>query len=181
MSADEIFVALGEDGYEYCHPVDPDDFETINREINGKPKGAEWVPLQMELVEEDDRRSLLRSDSPWLGDHALIFRAEAILALGERLGRAGELLPLTCRKARLFMFNPLQALPALDESASTLARFEDGRIMMVQKYVFVRELLNNVDAFKLSNLRVSPTFLSKRIVEAWQDCGLTGLKFRRIG
>lgn len=181
MSTDEIFIALGEDDYEYCHPIDPEDFETINREINGKRKGLEWTPVQMELVQEDGHRRLLRSDSPWLGDHALIFRAETVLALGELLGRNGELLPLACRNARLFMFNPLHALPALDESSSTLVRFEDGRIMMVQKYIFVRALLKGIDAFKLTNLRVSPTFVSERIVDAWQDCGLTGLRFQQVG
>lgn len=180
MSAEGIFLALGEDGYEYCHPTNPDDFETINREINGEPKYRKWIPIPVDLVQRDGDRHLMRSDSPWLGDNALIFRAEAILGMGELLGKAGELLPLTCRDARLCVFNPLHALPALDESASSLLRFEDGRVMMVQKYAFISNVLRDIDAFKLTNLRVSPTFVSKRIVDAWHDRGLTGLRFRQV-
>jgi hypothetical protein len=180
MSTEEIFVALGQDGYEYCHPLNPGDFEVLNRAINGEPKGASWAPLAVELINSDNRRQLRRSDSPWLGDHALIFRAEAALALGEALRNTGELLPLACRDARLFVFNPLHALPALDEQASSLTRFDNGRVMMVQKYVFVPDVVRGVDAFKLTNLRVSPTFVSRRFVDAWKTQGMAGLTFKQV-
>lgn len=180
MSIKEIYVALGEDGYEYCHPINPEDFESINIAVDGRSKGDRWVPIPVEIVRRDEHQQLLRSDSPWLGDHALILRAEAILALGEVLGQVGEFLPLVCRDARVFLFNPLRALNALDEENSSLLRFDDGGVMLVQKYAFIHDLVSDVDAFKLTNLRVSPTFFSKRIVDAWKARGLTGLKFRRV-
>lgn len=180
MSVGAIFLALGEDGYEYCHPINPSDFETINKKINGTSQAEDWDPISVEIVQEDHQLRLHQSDSPWLGDHALIFRSKAILTMGQMLGDAGELLPLVCRNARLCIFNPLNALPALDESASSVVRFEDGRIMMVQKYAFVKSMLNNVNAFKLTNLRVSPTFVSKRMVDSWHASGLKGLRFRQV-
>lgn len=180
MTSEGVFAALGDDGYEYCHPIDQNDFEVFNAEIDGTPKGATWRPIPVEIVRSDGPQSLLRSDAPWLGDHALIFRSEAVLALRELLRSSGELLPLSCRDTRLVVFNPAHALPALDESAASLLRFQDGRVMMVQKYAFVSHMLEGIDAFKLTNLRVSPTFVSRRFVKAWESHGLKGLKFRRV-
>jgi hypothetical protein len=93
---------------------------------------------------------------------------------------SGELLPLVCPDARLLVFNPLRALPALDESTSSIIRFDSGQVMMVKKYVFIHDLIDGVDAFKLTNLRVSPTFFSRRVVDAWRDRGLVGLTFKKV-
>lgn len=177
---EEIFIALGMDGYEYCHPIDQDDFELIASSINGESRLEKWNPLPMDLVQWDGGRRLLRSDSPWLGDHALIFRAEVVVALRAVLAPAGEFLPLKCRNASIFVFNPLNSLPALDENRSSVIRFDDGRVMMVEKYSFIYDLIDGVDAFKISNLRVSPTFFSRRIVDIWKNSGFTGLEFKRV-
>ena len=175
-----IYTPLGLDGYELCHPVRQDDFETINVELNGAPRQSSWKPISMRLIREDEGQKLAMSDSPWLGAHALIFRANAVEALGPMLREGGELLPLACAEADVAVYNATRVIDALDEAASSVLRFGGGRIMMIQRHVFRAELINEVDVFKIPNLRVSPTFVSHRFVERWKASELKGLEFRQV-
>ncbi|MEJ0048772.1 MAG: hypothetical protein WDN04_23705 [Rhodospirillales bacterium] len=72
MSA--IFKLLNVDGYDFCHPLAPQDFETINLLINAVERARNWVPLAMEVVDVDEGRQLKKADALWLGCHALMFR-----------------------------------------------------------------------------------------------------------
>lgn len=175
-----IYLPLSEEGYELCQPVEEQDFETLNSRINGDSCQATWQPLHMKIVTEDEGTELQRSDAPWLGSHALIFRHSALDKIGNLLERSGELLPLISNDEELFVFNPLQVRDALDEDLSSLMRFSNGRIMRVNQYVFRPEVVGDVDFFKIPNLRVSPTFVTQRFVDAWSDARLCGLRFRRV-
>jgi hypothetical protein len=181
MSDEAIFVPVGKEGYELCHPIDAVDFETIHNSINGTRVGEIWRPIPMKLIRLDEGKALMKSDAPWLADSSLIFRQESIGAFGKILDRCGELLPLECKDANLLVFNPVPALDALDIEKSSIQRFESGNIMWISKYSFKRALVLGVDAFKLEGLSGSPTFLSNRFVDAWNSSGLEGLEFRQVG
>ncbi|HTA89343.1 MAG TPA: DUF1629 domain-containing protein [Polyangiaceae bacterium] len=170
---------VGLDGCELCHPVSQDDFERINVEVNGERR-ANWRPVRVQLVHEDEGRTLVASDSPWLGAHALIFRDSAVEALGGMLRDNGELLPLDCAEAALLMCNPTCVADALDEASSSVVRFSTGRIMMIQRHIFHEKVIGNIDVFKIPNLRVSPTFVSHRFVDCWRTSGLKGLEFKLV-
>ena len=114
-------------------------------------------PIKVVIVREDAGEPLLESDSPWLGSHALIFREAPVERIGPLLEPHGELLPLSCPDAELWMYNPLRVLDALDEGASSAVRFSNGRIMRINRYVLRREVIRNAQIFKLSCFRVSPT------------------------
>ena len=175
-----VYVPLGLEGYELCHPVRQDDFERINVEINGTPRACDWKLIPVRLVREDQRLELLSSDSPWLGSHALIFRARAVELLGTLLGEYGELLPLGCSDADVLIYNPIRVIDALDEGMSSVLRFSDGRIMMIKRHVFRHDIVQDVDVFKIPYLRVSPTFVSQRFIEVWEASGLKGLEFKEV-
>jgi hypothetical protein len=175
-----IYVPSGSDGYELCHPVSPDDFERINVEVNGTPRRLEWKPIAVRFVHEDRGRRLLAADSPWLGSHALIFKRGAVEGLGAELLHSGELLPLTCVEADVWTYNPIRVIDALDEVASSVLRFGDGRPMLIQKYVFRADIVGSNDIFKIPNLRVSPTFVSQKFVDRWRTSGLKGLDFTQV-
>lgn len=177
----KVYDPLRQKHYEFCYPVNHEDFDTINAQIDGQPRQAVWKSPAMELIRVDDKgRTLLPSDSPWLGtSSALIFRPAAIMALGQLLREYGELLPLQC-EAKLSIFNCTRVVDALDEEASTLSRFEDGRIMWIRRHVFRPEVIRGVEIFKLANLRVSSTFVGSRFVEMWHAAGLKGLEFPQM-
>lgn len=176
----EIYDPLVDEGFELCHPERNNDFETLRVQINGMPRRVTWRPIRMQLIREDEGKKLMVSDSPWLGSHALIFRKPAIEKLAGLLEEYGELLPLTCSEAELFVFNPTRVLDALDEQASSVMRFSNGRIMRITRYVFKPAIVAGSHIFKIANLRVSPTFVDEHVVKAWASAGLRGLAFDKV-
>jgi hypothetical protein len=69
---------------------------------------------------------------------------------------------------------------ALDEASSSTRRFSDGRIYAIDQHVFRYDAIKGSNAFKIENLRVSPTFVSNRFVDAWYAAGLRGLEFDQV-
>jgi hypothetical protein len=141
----------------------------------------------MRLISETGGRTLARSDSPWLGPHALMWRPSAVVALEPLLTTHGELLPLRLDRppqpedAAIRMYNPTKVLDALDESASQLMRFPStGRIMRIIRYTFRPDPLEGVHVFKIPNLRASPTFVSEEVVRRWSAARLRGLQWREV-
>lgn len=174
-----VYLPFGTECFEFCHPFDEGDFETLNVQIDGTQRASTWSPPQMRLVREDEGKSLTESDSPWLGSHVLIFRRRALGYVGAFLEEHGELLPVGCPDADLAIFNP-RAVEALDEGASSVLRFSNGRIMRVMKHVFRADVVAETSAFKIPSLRVSPTFVGERFVELWNSAGLKGLDFKKV-
>ncbi|HEX5749059.1 MAG TPA: DUF1629 domain-containing protein [Archangium sp.] len=168
------------DGYEFCHPINQDDFENINVQVNGLPRVGSWKPIVMRIIREDEGRKLLESDSPWLGSHALMFRSRATDVLGPMMRDCGELLPIACNGADISLFNPTRVIDALDEAASSVLRFSDKQIMRINRHVFRSDAIRDVHFFKIPNLRVSPTFVSEHVVELWKTSGLRGLEFKQV-
>ena len=175
-----VYVPSGMDGYELCHPIKECDFETINTGVRGEPRAQDWKPIAFEICHEDEGKRLLPSDCPWLGSNALIFRGDVAATLGPMLQGVGEFLPLECSEAELVVYNPTQVIAALDEDASALTRFADGRVMVVKSYAFKTALVADLDAFKILNLRVSPTFVSQRFVDLWSANNFKGLEFKCV-
>lgn len=175
-----IYTALGAEGFELCHPVNKEDYERINVEIGGTPRQASWNPIPVRLIREDEGKALAVSDSPWLGYGPLIFRPVVVEALGSLLRKYGELLPLACSEADLVIYNPTRILDALDEAASSVMRFADGRIMLIQKHVFRSDVVGESDVFTIPEERVAPTFLSHLFVDRWKESGLKGLEFKQV-
>jgi len=175
-----VYEPTGMDAFELCHPVSRDDFERVIVEIDGTPRQSSWRPMPVALIHEDRGRRLSAADSPWHGEHALVFRPRVIDVLGPLLRQYGELLPLLCQEAELVMYNPTQVIDALDEDQSSIWRFSDGSIMWIQRYAFRAEVIGDIDVFKIPNKRASPTFLSERFVDRWKASGLTGLEFKQV-
>jgi hypothetical protein len=172
---------MSPEAFELCQPRQQEEFERIIVEVNGERRRATWRSPAMRVITKDEGQELAVSDSPWLGSHALIFRQSAIATLGEMLTRHGELLSLDCADdASLSILNVTTVLDALDEDASTVLRFSDGRIMMVRNYIFRPHVIGDADIFKIPNLRMSPTFVSRRFVDAWESHHLRGLEFKRL-
>lgn len=176
-----IYTPLGADGYELCHPINPDDFEEINVEVDGSPRRSGWKPMEMEIVREDaGKKQLIASDAPWLGSHALVFKRRAVEKLENELLTYGELLAAKAASEDVWIYNPRRVLDALDESEASVLRFDDGRIMMIQRYAFKEDIVRDTDIFKIPGIRVSPTFVSQAFVDRWNASGLKGLEFKKV-
>ena len=149
----EIYRPAVPEGFEWVLPVDDDDFETFQG-FDGTRRGPSWKPIPVKVLRVDDQGEPSRpADLPWLGRHVLILTPRATHVLGERLQEFGELLPLSCVDAELFVYNPLHVIDALDEDRSEVVRFTSGRVMKINRHVFRPEVLAGVPIFKSPNTR----------------------------
>ena len=165
---------------EWCNALDTPNWERLWEEINGTPRQAGWKPIAMKMVRKASRQKLTYADSPWNSGSSLIFRKTAIDKMKPLLEEYGELLPLECADAELWVYNPTVLIDALDKKASEGSRFADGRLMIIDKYVFYPDVVKGVDIFKLANERASSTFVTDRFVDLWKSSGLIGLRFDKL-
>lgn len=101
--------------------------------------------------------------------------------MGELLRNDGELLPLACDEAELWVFNPTTVVDALDQDQSELVRFDSsGRIMTVTNYVFQDELVSDSVAFKVPELLRASTFVTERFVDAVKLADLRGVDYEML-
>jgi hypothetical protein len=126
------------------------------------------------------RRPSQRYDLPWLGANVLVLTSRAVEALGDVLSQSGELLPLACSDAELYVFNPLQLVDALDEEASELVRFESGRVMAIDRYVFKPGALGDAKVFNVPQLAGFQLYTTRELVDAVAAAGLHGTEFVEI-
>ena len=175
-----VFRPVPLDGYEMARLIDPADYEATYQLWNGTPRLTNWRPIPVSLVTIEGEELLLRSDAPWLGSHALVLRAQPLSVLADILGGHGEILPLRCAEAELAAFNVTCVVDALDQNASSVVRFSDGRMMQIRRFAFHADAVRGVEIFKIPDLRVSDTFVSERFVDRWLAAGLAGLGFEGV-
>jgi hypothetical protein len=176
----KIYQVLNDDGYEFCHPADDNEVMTVPRLCNGTPRAASWTPLEMQLHREDEGKWLSEADSPWMSSNVLILRPRAIAALRPILLEYGELLPLHCAGAELWLYNVTRVIDALDEAASTIDRLPDGRIILVRRPAFRKEAIGDTEVFKPSHRRGESIFVGQRFADLWHSAGLTGVEFMHV-
>lgn len=176
----KVYLPIGSNRCQLCQPVNDSEFEVFSNFAIGTFPPTAWKPLTMEMIYDDEGKSLKPSDAPWLGMHPLIFRENAVFRMREWIEPYGELLPLNCSEGGLFVFIVTTMVDALNEAASDISRFPDGRVMRVKKYVFDPKAIDGNDVFRIPNPKSSRTFVSDRFVKAWKTAGLTGLDFEEV-
>jgi hypothetical protein len=90
----------------------------------------------------------------------------------------GELLPLACEDAQLWLYNAFSVADGLDEERSEIERFRSGRILKLGKAVFLPQARPQFNAFKIRGLEDGPLFVSDRVAALAQTAGLRGTVFR---
>jgi hypothetical protein len=159
-----VFEPAVRPGFEWVLPVDDNDHEFL-WSLDGTPREDGWRPIPVSLLTEgEDGTPWSRADFPWLGAHVLILRERAVLALEPILRSCGELLPLDCPDAKLWLFHALTIADALDESASDITRYSDGEILAVERYAFHPDKIPDAPIFKVPQLLRGPLFLSEEFV-----------------
>ncbi len=165
------------ENHEWILPPNPSVYEMLYC-LNGAV-GSSWVPPTMEIVhEDDDGKPRIRSDFPWLGEHAPILRPRAINALQTTLEAHGELLPLNCAEP-VWLFNATRIIDALDQARSQIVRFEDGDILNIERYSFDPIEIGDHMIFRLP-IRSSPVFVTEAFVSQISAARLEGVAFRLL-
>lgn len=168
------------EGFEWVQPVDQEQFDLVYQ-LDGAPRALEWEAPVVTLIRDVDDGQLRPADTPWLGQHALVFRDQIVDQARHALASAGEFLQLTPDGggAPLWLFNVTTVLNALDLEASELDRFpSSGRVMRVRRHVFRPDVVDTVAAFKVPEVRT--LFLSDGAVAALSQPPMAGLRFELV-
>jgi hypothetical protein len=171
----KVYDPIPAEGYEFLHPAPPDDWESLEIRFDRHVARTEWTPRPLKLLREDEGKKLKRSDWLYLSHHVPVLRPAAALAIKHVLDPADQLLPMTAGNETLYLLKPKWTIDALDEAASTVWRFSDGRIGEIRKHVFRENAFHGQAIFFIPTLRSSTCYLTDRFVDAWNAAGLTGL------
>jgi hypothetical protein len=175
-----IYKAAPPEGFEWALPVDDRDFEMFAT-FDGTRRESTWRPVRVGLLHDDEGGGAREtSDFPWLGSYVLVLRPRAVDSLGSILRSAGELLPLACDEADLWVLNHLHIVDALDENGSDIVRFSTGRVMTVERWSLNLDRLGSEAIFKVPQLMRGPLLFNESFVEAVAAAGLRGIEFNEV-
>lgn len=168
------------EGQEWILPRQMDDHELLER-LSGRMQ-PHWRPVRMDILREDEKGNpRAYSDFPWYGRHVLMMKPRAVRLLRPILEHAGEFLPLQSDED-VSLFNVTTVVDALDEDRSSIARFDDGSIMWIDKHVLRPEAIGDVAMFRLPEhvTRVSGIYMRETVVHRIAELGLEGIAFELI-
>jgi hypothetical protein len=144
------------------------------RRFQGAPMKNSWTSKEkFKFVP----RKLPKGDTPSLHATVPVFNSKAVKALGDLLKSRGELLPITCQGEPLFLFNVTRLIEALDEENCELERFDDGRILDIDRHAFFSHKLIGETIFKLRQDPLGWAYVTDPFVERVKSAGLKGFKF----
>lgn len=159
------------------HDPDPDQWEMLSA-LQG-PVGPGWRAPRVSFIRQrEDGAARQYSDCPWCLHNVLVIRDRALRALMPLLQGYGEILPLHCEEP-VSLFNPTTIIEALDEERSTIARFDSGEVMAIERHVFKPDAIGNVEIFRLP-VRASSIYLHETVVRHVGELGLAGLAFELV-
>jgi hypothetical protein len=169
----------------YILDADPDEFRGIY--YAKKRGGVEFTKLfdgsPMKPFSEKRAefrfvpRRLPKGDTPSFTSNIPVFNRNAVNALYDMLEPNGELLPIICEGENYFLFNVTRLINALDEDSCDLERFDDGRIMDIDRYSFFKDRLRGTVVFKLPQDSLGWVYVTDPFVMRVKATGLRGFKF----
>ena len=145
-------------------------------QFDGRSLAATWSPVAVSPADtpEDDAQL---ADCTILGTVPLL-SDKAVSTLAPLWGSHCEVLPVTYPRKHLFILNPLVVVDCLDEARSDLERFPStGRVMLINRYVFVDRLLEGHSIFRIPQLLRAYVFVTESVPQAVAAAGLTGFSF----
>jgi hypothetical protein len=159
------------------HDPDPDQWEMFFA-LEG-PVGPGWpVPRMSFILPIEDGAPRQYSDCPWCLHGMLVVRDRALRSLMPLLQTYGEILPLQCDEP-ISLFNATMIVDGLDEERSTIARFDSGEVLAIERHVFKPDAIGRVEIFRLPG-RGSNIYLHESVVRHIGELGLVGLAFDMV-
>ena len=115
-----------------------------------------------------------------LSSHVPVFSPKAVTVLEEFLKPNGELLPISCDGEKYFLFNATRVVDALDEPKCGLQLFDDGGIMDIIHYSFLKAKLIGIVIFKVPQDPLGWVYVTDPFVNKVRTARLKGFKCRLV-
>jgi hypothetical protein len=158
-----------------------EDLEVVRLFRSGEPLGAMWKPMRVEWYEAEGEEQKPVGHFPSMGGSIpLAISAQALKVLSPLIQNQIEVLDLITEPP-LGTFYALNIFFAdcLDHSRSVFVRFDDGRIMRVDKYAFRPKCLEGKHLFRLPEVWTY-VFADDVLKQAVEQNGLGGLVFYKV-
>ncbi len=137
-------------------------------------------PLIVEELSQDDfGRPRFRTDFPHLASNVMVVTASAADVLRPMLGPCGAFLPLSAGDRQLTLFHPHLITGLLDNAASDVVRFGDGRVMDIRRYRFTTNY-PDCHVVRLAEIPQGPILVSEAFLDLARASGLVGPSVRAI-
>jgi len=107
-------------------------YDVFAKLFDGTPRAAQWKPAEAVVAKAKKKDA----DFPYLNGHIPVVSEKAWKALGPLIGKSVEALPITGTATPYWALNVLDVADVLDEKRSDLERFDDGVIMIINRYAF---------------------------------------------
>jgi Immunity protein family (Imm11) len=163
--------------YRGIHYINEEDVVAFNRRFDGRSIKRKWSGREKFAFVP---RRMPKGDTPGLSSHIPVFSSKALTILGDFLKASGEVLQISCDAEKYFLFNVTRLVDALDEAKCELQLFNDGGIMDIVRYSFLKEKLIDVVIFKLPQDPLGWVYTTDPFVDRVQAAGLKGFKFRLV-
>ncbi len=175
-----IYRTVALEDQEFIELLDKRHIQTLMR-LGGSPRAQTWEVPAVRLLKTAEGKKLQYSDMPRYASDVIVLRKPAVDAVGPLIEHDGELLPLECNQAPLWLFNCTRVVDALDEERSAVTRFPStGRLMRVETPVFRPEIIDGLNAFKIPQLPFSALYVSSQVVEAASALELVRSEFQLV-
>lgn len=153
--------------------------DTLQR-FNGIKIGSSYIPLEVEIEDEDPATGGELGDFPSLIAHIPVFSEKAANLLKKDLLLHGEILPLRGARGFYYAYNVTKIVDALIINKCDVIKFPDGRIMDIKKYVFDPKKLSSVCIFKVPEMLLSDVYVTDVFKQEVETHNLRGFDFRCI-
>lgn len=174
-----IYERLNAKGYEIINTVNGYDDAKQLWTLHGVSRKHDWTPILVQRDRPTRRGACKTADLPYSGT-GLIMRRSAVDALQDILDAHGEVLPLATNDGvELFVFNPRFVIDAIDKERSIYEQYPEANLILMNKYVFIEEMIRDIDIFYQSFGQGEICF-SDRFVERVKKANLKGTEFVRL-
>lgn len=166
------------DRYDIFRPKEKWTIEEI-KSFDGRGHFNSWHTIQLERLEPE--KGLPLSDAPGFYSHIPIFSERAVLVLKKYIDNNAEILTAKYGEKNYYIINVTNVLNCINFEESEYRTFPDGkRIMVFEKYEFIKEKVIDQDLFKVREETVKQPFVSDAFRETVINSGLTGFSFELV-
>ena len=161
--------------FQMCRSEDLDvAFKFVGRSLKD-----EWVPLSVQPIDEEEKRSLPHGDFPYVTTFP-IMSGRAMACLKTVMNSGVELLPLTWDRERLYALNVTTVLDGLDEAQSQIQWLPSGPLFAIKEHAFIPDVVRGHVVFKLKQDPLVNVYVSEVVAARIQACGLVGARLERV-
>jgi hypothetical protein len=169
------------DRYRSLEFHDPKEGVELVHLLKGESVKAKWRPPRVGWLDESDNLRLPEGNFPSLSGIMPVLDFVAMTQLSGILGDDVEYLPLECPDGEFSVLNVLRVIDILDESRSKLRRLSTGRVLTIDRHVFVEDASDRwvgSNIFKLPQLLMAQPYVTSELVTAAQH--LRGFIFEKV-